>query len=96
MIYPWEYTEEEGGEFKPWTGGPVSLGKLKKLKSLDYSYVYIKGVKVHSLIFESAGAGEGNYARWDCVNGWTTTIQQAKKVFPNGLHGLSPLYRKDK
>ena len=83
-IYPWEYTDKEGGMFKQWIAGNVSEESLKQRNPYTTT---INGVKVHSLIFETAAAGEGCYARWDCINGWTTSLQQAKRNFPKGLHG---------
>lgn len=89
-LHPWEYTWREGGNFEPWKGGSVTRRKLLQFKKIAQrnGTVLIKEVVVHSLIFESAAAGHGNYARWDCINGWTTTIQQAKRNFPHGLHGV--------
>ncbi len=66
---------------------------LAKEKSMPVSLIHpistvpINGIAVHCLIFETPAAGCDNYARWDCINGWTTTMRQAKKRFPNGLHG---------
>ena len=88
MIYPWEYTDKEGVYFKLWTYGGVTRGQLSKLiRKIGDPDPIINGVQVHSLIFESASAGEGMYARWDCINGWTTTLRQAKKNNPLGYHG---------
>lgn len=94
-LYPWEYTDREGGTFKSWTAGPVTKADLSQ-RSL--TTVIIKGKQVHSLIFETAAAyicGDV-VPRWDCVNGWTKTIRQAKKLWPEGLHGKKPkfLYKK--
>jgi len=83
-LYPWEYTIYGGSRFKQWGFGPVSK---KDLSQRDSHRVTINGIEVHSLIFETASCGIGSYARWDCINGWTTTIKAAKKNFPNGLHG---------
>jgi hypothetical protein len=90
MIFPWECTETEGGNFKIWKGGSVTYQQLKKL--IGKQQVSINGVLLHCLIFESAGAGHSRYGRWDSINGWTTTIAQAKHRFPNGLHGLPNKY----
>ena len=87
MIYPWEYTDVEGGNFKQWTHGSVTYHKLKKLVGRGNT-VPVNGISVHSLIFETAAAGFGNYARWDSINGWTTTISQARRNFSYGLHGM--------
>lgn len=91
VIYPWEYTYKEGGNFTIWTKGSVTYHQLKKLVGgiQGPKTVEINTVIVHSLIFESASAGYGNYARWDCINGWTTTISQARKHFSWGCHGES-------
>uniref|UniRef100_A0A6M3JQK6 Uncharacterized protein n=1 Tax=viral metagenome TaxID=1070528 RepID=A0A6M3JQK6_9ZZZZ len=95
MIYPWEYTYTEGGNFKVWVSGSVTYHQLKKLVGAKY-YTIVNGVRVHCLIFETASAGYGNYARWDCVNGWTTTISQARKNFPGGMHGEVNMYNDGK
>lgn len=86
MIYPWEYTDQEGGNFKQWVSGSVTYHQLKRLIGKGHT-VIVNKVKVHCLIFETAAAGYGAYARWDCINGWTTTISQARRAFPNGMHG---------
>lgn len=100
-LYPWEFTEHEYGDFKLWIAGPVTVELLAKAKEHTFigcggrrHIVNINGIWLHSLIFESAAAGNNNYARWDCVNGWTTTIEQAKEKFPCGLHGLESYYHK--
>jgi hypothetical protein len=84
-IYPWEYTDRKGGSFKPWIYGCVSKKSLSKRGMT----VIINGVVVHSLIFESASAGICGdvIARWDSINGWTKTIEEAKEIWPLGLHG---------
>jgi len=93
-IFPWEYTSEEGGAFKIWKFGDVSEDQLKQ-RSINV--VKINGIEVHSLIFEAATSG--TYARWDCINGWTTTIEKAKDLWPEGLHGelnkYNNLYNKE-
>jgi hypothetical protein len=86
-LYPWEYTDREGGNFHPWKAGSVTSQQLRQSIQKINNLVIINGVCVHSLIFESAAAGGNNYARWDCSNGWTTTIAQARKNFPRGYHG---------
>lgn len=86
-LYPWEYTTEEGGVFREWTAGPITVPQLRKAKlAAKGSTVEVNGVLVHCLIFETASAGHGNYARWDCINGWTTTIATARKRWPAGHH----------
>ena len=90
-IYPWEFTSQEGGTLYPWRFGPISN---KDLSQRDTRFVLINGMRVHSLIFESAAAGLGNYARWDCVNGWTTTLEEVRKRWPEGYHGEPNWYNK--
>lgn len=87
QLYPWEYTSKEGGWFSPWRRGPVTFRQLRLAVQRVNTVAVINGVYVHSLIFESAAMGHGRYARWDCVNGWTTTLAQARKCFPEGHHG---------
>lgn len=91
-LFPREYTDNERGEFKIWIYGPVTKEQLELSRENDifefrYWCVNINGQKVHSLVFETPLAGWGSYGRWDCVNGWTTTIEDARKRFPNGAHG---------
>ena len=87
-VFPWEYTTSRCGEFKRWTSGSVSHIQLLAIKRICRgNTAYVNGVEVHSLIFETASAGNGNYARWDCIHGWTTTLAEARKNFPTGLHG---------
>ncbi len=96
LLWPWEYISEEGGTFKSWRFGSVTEVLLNQALSKENNgIVSINGIKVHALIFESAAAGYGNYARWDCINGWTTTFKQAQKMFPQGLHGQKHIYMED-
>jgi len=96
-LWPWECTTEEGGNFTFWEGESVTreqlAGVLQKRRH-NFSIVYIGGYKIHSLIFESPAIGFGNYARWDCLNGWTTTIEEAIKIYPKGKHGQFPQSRR--
>jgi len=95
-LWPREYTSKEGGNFKLWLGKSVTRTQLVKLidkKPANSVLVHITNFNIHSLIFETAAAGHGNYARWDCLNGWTTTIEEAKKKWPKGLHGQKPLIK---
>ncbi len=102
-LWPWEYTSKEGGNFKWWKGNQITRKQLEDLLSKTHSaefgaYVVINNWTVHSLIFETHTAGNPNdnvYARWDCLNGWTTTIEEAKKKWPEGLHGQLPTWRMD-
>ena len=86
LICPFEYTTNELGNFKQWVWGPIYLYQLN-FKKLGNPIVVINDVVFHCLIFESAAAGCNNYARWDSINGWTTTLKEAKKRWPQGLHG---------
>lgn len=97
-LWPWEYTTREGGDFMFWKGKSVTRDQLAKLidKTDGWLRVEIDKIKFHSLIFENHIAGnpnDGVYARWDCLNGWTTTIEEAKKKWPEGLHGQLPTWR---
>ena len=95
QVYPREYTDVEGGNFKLWMDGPVTYEQLRlALKRaivpghLCCKVTDLNGLVVHSIAFETPAAGSGNYGRWDCLNGWTTSIENARRRFPNGLHGL--------
>ena len=84
-IIPLYYTEKEGGKWKPWEGGTVSLS------SLHYSYLnarcnnkynineytVISGLVVHTLEFGEFT--QSNFPRWDCINQWTTKLPSAKE-----------------
>lgn len=85
-IYPFAFTEKEGGEYIPWDGSSIDTKQLNQIRDINFSI--INGFRVHSLCFENPAAGLGNFPRWDCVNGWTTTIKKAKENFPKGLHGI--------
>jgi hypothetical protein len=97
-IYPWEYTTKECGTFYIWRYGSVTRQLLvaARKKAGGGKLANINGVQIHALIFESASAGICGdvIGRWDVVNGWTTTLGQAKKRFPNGLHGKPNKYNK--
>lgn len=96
-IYPREYTDQEGGVFKMWTGGLVSRWSLNKAKRNSYnSYTcrisLVNDIAVHSLIFESASAG-GFVSRWDCLNGVTKSLFSAFVKWPRGRHGECDMRR---
>ena len=83
-LYPTWYTTREGGTWEEWTVGSFTKKQLKDAVVVAHGILH--GVVFHSLAFENPAAGWGNFARWDCLNGWTTTLKQAQKRFPNGLH----------
>ena len=95
-LWPWEYAIKEGGIFMFWEGESITRKQLAELlETADSSLtVQLNMRRVHSFIFESPVIGYGNYARWDCLNGWTTTIEEAKKVYPKGKHGQFPQQRR--
>lgn len=82
-IEPKYYTRSDGGSFKQWSAGSFDD---KNLDARDPKDVEINDTKVHSFTFENPAAGYGNFARWDCVNGWTTTVEEAKERNPNLLN----------
>jgi hypothetical protein len=43
----------------------------------DDAKAVVNDTIVYSLAFGSPAAGYGNFARWDCLNGWTTRIEDA-------------------
>lgn len=88
-LYPFEYSTQEGGMFKPWTFGPVNPKDLH-LSLKSSGAIKINNIDIHSLIFETPAAGFNAFARWDCVNGWTTTLEEARKVWPKGNHNDPP------
>ena len=91
-IWPWFYTRVEGGDWLIWPGGPISQRFLRK-RSGSTVECKVAGlaepVAVHSMAFETPMSGQGNFGRWDCVNGWTCTIKQAASRWPHGRHGKS-------
>jgi len=80
LIYPRAYTRQEGGTFLPWNGKPVTRKQLEHIKNNKSikSRVQLSGCPVHSLIFATAMTSHGNCARWDVINGWTNTIEEAE------------------
>ena len=87
LLKPTHYTSYEGGIRKPW---PINASI--KVKALDGALEYCKitreswfllgGMRIHSLAFVEPNQRTntmGNYARWDCINGWTTTLEEMEK-----------------
>lgn len=69
---PTHYTAREGGTYERW---PDELDfKMEWLKLADKHSVSMGSIKIHSLTFDNPAMGYGNFPRWDCLNGWTTTI----------------------
>lgn len=87
LYYPTFYSDTEGGVWKRWPNRrPIQEEELVLDKALKH--VVIDGILVHSLAFEDPAAGFWCFGRWDCINGWTLSIDEAKRRFPNGLHNL--------
>lgn len=88
-VYPRAYTDKEGGEWKEWGFGYVSYLDLYDAQNGGPTTT-INNKKVHSLRFESPAVPFGLAGRWDCINGWSRTIKEARKKWPEGKHGLPP------
>ena len=88
MLHPREYTDKEGGDWMLWKHGPVDYCSL----IAGNPTCRINGVVVHSLAFENPAAGFGLFGRWDSVNGWTTTIEDAANRWPTGLHNMGVVH----
>lgn len=88
-LYPWEYTVKEGGPLQIWNGSPVTKEQLRD--SLNQTgQTLINGEPVHSLIF--GATYWPSFARWDCINGWTTSLAEARDEYPKGQHAKKPFY----
>lgn len=83
-LYPVWFVDREGGTWQEWKAGATTEHKMKAAVVVNHGV--LNDVVFHALAFENPSAGHGNFARWDCINGWTTTLTQARKRFPNGLH----------
>ena len=73
---PSHYTSEEGGTWNIWYGNTISDIFLDAAAGIGHKYIIIQGLKVHSLAFFDLvpkGFPE-RFPRWDCINGWTTPI----------------------
>lgn len=89
IVYPSYYTSAEGGKFRRWRGLPVTVRMLLQLRKKPrggLNYVEIGGMAVHALAFGILDEGKQYYARWDCINGWTTTLYKAKQNFLRSLY----------
>ena len=75
MLQPTNYTDVESGHWKVWPAwallppGVLAQRALKHVKACEYNG---ETLHVHSLAFGDVTRGEGNFSRWDCINGWTT------------------------
>lgn len=89
-LYPAWFTRREGGDWEEWKAGPIKSKKqLALIVSDTRNHTVINNVLFHSLAFENPAAGWNRFARWDCLNGWTTTLKQARERWSNGLHNQS-------
>ena len=84
-LTPKFYTSREGGSWERYIGEPRSREDLRlymdhaPLKTMCM-VVDNSGIAqpVHSLAFDNPALGDGNFPRWDIVNGWTTPIGDSK------------------
>lgn len=70
MIRPRSYTTEDGGKWLDWVYPAFDEGLLAI--STDKHIVLDGAGIVHSIALENPAAGNGNFPRWDALNGWTT------------------------
>jgi len=88
QLRPLYYTKIDGGTWLPY---PIGLKLCKhdlirartRHKDIGLTSFQHSNIKIHSIALENPAAGSGAFARWDIVNGWTTTIEEAIKAFPN-------------
>lgn len=85
-VWPWYYAGIENGKWRRWLGGPISMVELQRSTGNKASII-IANTLVHSFIFEQPA---NHPARWDCRNGWTTRIGDARLQYPTGKHGEKP------
>ncbi len=89
LITPTHFTVFDGGKWEEWKGDPVSKIKLDNMSyekvhktkqvAIGYNNIYLQ--HLHSLAFSySIGTPRGGFARWDCVNGWTTTLEDIETM----------------
>ena len=79
MIKPKYATIFQGGIWYDWKSGEFATELLDNRGK--YS-VIINGQSIHSFAFENP-AGCSKLARWDCINGWTVPLEQAKQIQDN-------------
>lgn len=72
---PLRYTQIERGMWRVWEDGPIDLSLLKTGERT----ITLNGISIHALAFENPSFGWGYFARWDSLNGWTTTIEDARQ-----------------
>lgn len=78
------YTTHQCGDWKEWKWGELSE---EFFQNIGEPLVLLPEVGfIHALGFETPAAGNGRFARWDSMNGWTCTLEQALKAWPKGLH----------
>ena len=64
-MLPKSYCSKLGGDYQPWNAGDVAAADLHRW-SPDNDRVYIRGVLVYGLYFET----ETGPKRWNCRIGW--------------------------
>ena len=82
QLWPTHYTNRDGGTWILWPKGSyVSEALLKKMQEEeDRQPIMIYGDHIYSLAFHDPMENpRGGFARWDCINGWTTTIEEAEE-----------------
>ena len=81
ILHPTHFTVHEGGKWHNWISGSITDEQLEEELEPPNDmlhHVSFNNIMFHSLSFITDGAG-GHSARWDCINGWTTTLEQAAK-----------------
>ena len=82
---PTHYISYEGGGWEEWlTTLPVYYkfleDKVKYCKKTEAVACKLGNVTFHALAFDNPAKGWGSFPRWDCINGWTTTIKEAEEM----------------
>lgn len=91
LLTPIRYTSHEGGAWRPWEGGSIQEFELLLMTNSKNAYPYKDPVfgfphpfrltTIHSLAFhDPIDKPMNSYARWDCINGWTTTLEEIEEM----------------
>lgn len=64
-MVPLKFTQKLGGDYLRWNHGSVEPAILSRW-SIDQDFVYIYGIVVYSLYFET----DQGPRRWNCKFGW--------------------------
>lgn len=90
-LYAYYYTGHDMGNWqfaRLDTPIEVTVAELASTKIQNFEANALIGkYYIYAIAFENPVVGLGNFARWDIIDGWTTTIEEAKKKWPSGRHG---------